>query len=123
MSEVLGILFLIGFAITLLIVDVVWGGFTRALIGLMSRFVLRRGPWELILPRDTFAGALGFTGPQLAALGLTQIKNQIHQYASPAVQGFLASLYEHTFRVGFAGAIVAPVLYELWRGSQPQSLR
>ena len=122
MSEVLGTLFLIGFAITLLLVDAVLGGFTGALIGLISSFALRRGSWELILPKDTLAGIVGFTVPQLAALGLTQLKDQIHQYASPALQGILASLYDHTFRVGFAGAVVAPILYELWRGSQPKSL-
>jgi hypothetical protein len=122
MSEALGILFLIGFAITVLIVDGLLGGFTGAMIGLMSSFVLRRGPWELVLPQDTLAGAVGFTVPQLAALGLTQLKEQIHEYTSPAVQGLLASLYDHTFRVGFAGAIIAPILYELWRGSRPKSL-
>jgi hypothetical protein len=122
MSEVLGILFLIGFALTLLIVDGMLGGFTGGLIGLVSALILRRGSWELILPRDTLAGAVGFTVLQLAALGLTQLKVQIHQYASPAIQVLLASLYDHTFRVGFAGAILAPILYELWRGSQPKSL-
>ena len=122
MSEVLGILFLIGFAITLLIVDGLLGGFTGAMIGLVSAFVLRRGSWELILPRNTLAGAVGFTVPQLATLGLGQLKEQIQHYAGPAAQGLVANLYEHTFRVGFAGAILACILYELWRGSQPKSL-
>jgi hypothetical protein len=119
---VLGILFLIGFAITLLMVDCVLGGFTGAMVGLVSSFVLRRGSWELILPRDTLAGVAGFTILQLAALGLTQLKEQIHQFASPALQVLLASLYDHTFRVGFAGALLAPILFELWRGSQAKSV-
>jgi hypothetical protein len=117
----LGWVFAIGIFLALLVLDALLGGCTGALVGLVCWLLWRRGPWQQVIPFDMLLGSAGFAVAEMGALVAGSLRDYIPRYLGPEFVAPIMSVYNHNFRAGFVGAIVVPVLYELYRAAQPKA--
>src|SRR6266516_7685616 len=119
----LGWILATGIFLALLVLDALLGGLTGALVGLICWLIWRPRPWEQVVPFDMFLGSAGFAVVEVGALVAGSLRDYIPRYLGPAFVAPIMSAYNHNFRAGFVAAVVVPILYEVYRASQPKPPR